>query len=856
MEDSDDPGSRENEEPWQVEPHVGSSLLQELLDRFGLVPPPPLESSGGGANAISTRLEDLAQERSGHPRYVHEGEIGRGGMGAVLRVFDQHLRRRLAMKVAHARSREQETPSPQRVSPSLARFLEEAQVTSQLEHPGVVPVHELGLDENHRIFFTMRLVRGRSLKELLPLVREQREGWTLTRALGVLLKVCETMSYAHDRGVIHRDLKPSNVMVGRYGEVYVMDWGLARIIGRPDLHDLRPAAEEASSIRTDLREVRESQEDSPLVTLDGSVIGTPAYMSPEQAAGRVVEVDRRSDVYTLGAMLYHLLTGQPPYLKPGSRLSPHTILALVLNARPTPIHDLAPQVPAELAAICERAMAREASERYADMSALAEDLRAYLEGRVVHAYETGATAELRKWVRRNKGLASAIAAAVLIAVLGLSGVGYVEAKGRDLVEQKNVQLTSALGLARSSQARAERESRTAEEVVGFLTGLFSQQDPSLARGRVTTVAEALDSAGSRIWTELEGQPLVRARLMGTLATVYRSLGQLERARSLGQESLELFRSTVGPEDPTTWGATALLGKVLKDDARLDEAEPLIVQALERRKAALGLEHRDTLDSQDDLADLRLRQGQLEQALTLQGESLELRERLFGPADAGTVVAKVRMAAVQRDRGNLEQAAALAQEVLRIREVDPGPDHPETLVTMSNLAAVFRQLGRLEEALPLYERVLETRSRILPPNHPEILLAEHRLAVVLYESGQREAGEKRLGVAFPRSRIALGDRHPATLETARDLARMAQQRGASAEGIGILEGLVGSALDEPIRGEPRLAECLALLVELHVGEGHADDARDFAAALVRQAPPDHPDLPAWRELARRVRTEPR
>ncbi len=856
MVESDVPGTRGSESSDPIEPQVNSSLLQELLDRFGVVPPPPLDQEPAGVDAISMRLEHLAEHPSDNLRYVSEGEIGRGGMGTVLRVFDQHLRRRLAMKVARSVPRDHGSHSPRSVSPNLARFLEEAQITSQLEHPGVVPVHELGLDENHQVFFTMRLVRGRSLKEILLLVQDQREGWTLTRALGVLLKVCETMSYAHDRGVIHRDLKPANVMVGRYGEVYVMDWGLARVVGRPDLHDIRPAAEAPSSIRTDLRELREGEEDSPLVTLDGSVIGTPAYMSPEQAAGLVTEVDRRSDVYTLGAMLYHLLTGQPPYLRPGSRLSPHTILALVLQGPPTPIHDLVPRVPAELTAICERAMAREQAQRYPDTSALAADLRAYLEGRVVHAYETGALAELRKWVRRNKALGTALAAAVVIAILGLSGVGYVEAKGRDAVEQKNVELSSALDLAQSSQARAERESRTAEEVVGFLTGMFSEQDPSLARGRVVTVGEALDTAARRMRTALETQPLVRARLMGTLASVHRSLGQLERALSLGEESLALYRNVGGQDDPATWGAAALLGRILVDAGRLEEAESHLMLAFERRRTVYGLEHRDTLDSEDDLAVLRRQQRRLDQALAFQTESLALRERLFGPSDAGTVRAKDHLAALRRDRGELEDAATLAQEVLRVRELDPGPDHPDTLVTMSNLAAVFEELGRRGEARALHERVVGIRSRIFPPNHPDLLRSEHRLAVVLHELGQHEDGEERLSGVLPRSRIALGDRHPATLESARDLALMMRQREAPAEAIDILEALVGPALDRPAMGEPRLAECLALLVELHLAEGRADDARDFAQELMRQAPPDHSHYAAWQELARRARTGPR
>jgi serine/threonine protein kinase len=204
----------------------------------------------------------------------------------------------------------------------LARFLEEAQITGQLDHPGIVPVHELGLDSTGRVFFTMKLVKGRDLKSIFELVFTGREDWNETRALTVLLKVCEALAYAHKKGVIHRDLKPANVMVGAFGEVYVMDWGLARVLGREDTHDLRLQPEPgASSLRTERKEEREEAPDSPLFTMDGDVVGTPCYMPPEQARGEVERLGPRADVYAIGAMLYHLLARQMPYTSPGARIS-------------------------------------------------------------------------------------------------------------------------------------------------------------------------------------------------------------------------------------------------------------------------------------------------------------------------------------------------------------------------------------------------------------------------------------------------------------------------------------------------------------------------------------------------------
>lgn len=344
-------------------------------------------------------LQRLADHAPAGSRYRLEGEIGRGGMGVILKAFDPDLRRHLALKVIRDKT---ETPGGEAEMHSLDRFLEEAQVTGQLEHPGVVPVHELGLDEEGRAYFTMRLVRGRNLAEIFGQVAREADGWTVTRALGVLLRACEAVAFAHSKGVVHRDLKPQNIMVGRFGETYVMDWGLARVLGRDEIEE---------PVRTDRRAAAESG--APLATLAGSTVGTPAYMPPEQAAGHLDEVGLRSDVYAMGAILYHLLAGHPPYAHEGGAVTPQQILDRVVGGPPEPLDSGRRDLPAELEAICQRAMARNADDRYPSMEHLADDLRAYLEQRVVSAYASGPVAELRKWITRNRSLALTAAAAVL-----------------------------------------------------------------------------------------------------------------------------------------------------------------------------------------------------------------------------------------------------------------------------------------------------------------------------------------------------------------------------------------------------------------------------------------------------------
>ncbi|KAA3642103.1 MAG: hypothetical protein DWP92_00015 [Armatimonadetes bacterium] len=373
--------------------------------------------------AWKTFLKQLRSRGPAHQRYVFHGEIARGGMGVVQRVFDQDAQRHLALKVILGQDQSRSSGGTPTVSNrTLGRFLEEAQITSQLDHPGIVPVHEIGVDHTGRVYFTMRLVEGEDLRTIFRRVRDMDPEWSMARALSVILRVCEALAFAHDKGVIHRDLKPANIMVGRFGEAYVMDWGLARVLGREDSHDLRiqrvQGAEESGDFVRTARDVDPGgEQNSPVLTMDGDVIGTPAYMPPEQAHGQLDDVGAASDVYSLGAILYELLCGQVPYADRERISPPYEVLKSVQEGSPTPLHVTNPQVSAELEAICDKAMARSIEERYRSMEAFARDLRSYLEGRVVAAYETGAIAELRKWVIRNKGTAASIAAAIVATLL-------------------------------------------------------------------------------------------------------------------------------------------------------------------------------------------------------------------------------------------------------------------------------------------------------------------------------------------------------------------------------------------------------------------------------------------------------
>ncbi|MBL8693988.1 MAG: SUMF1/EgtB/PvdO family nonheme iron enzyme [Planctomycetes bacterium] len=465
----------------------GPRSLDELKRSFGgdvdpavsiQGPAPKAESGSGPSSELLQRLRAHAPANS---RYRILGEVGRGGMGAVLKIWDEDLRRTSAMKVVLGKHEGRGGDTPSADARTLGRFLEEAQVTGQLDHPGIVPVHELGLGADGRVYFTMRLVKGEDLRAIYGHVQSGHEGWNPTRALGVLLKVCEALAYAHDKGVIHRDLKPANIMVGRYGEVYVMDWGLARVLGAQDRHDIRLKPIPTSSqsvVDTERRAERDEQPDSPLVTMDGQIVGTPAYMPPEQARGEVEALGPQSDVYALGAMLYQLISGQMPFVPPGVRVSAHAVLLRVIDGPPRPLVELAPRAPAELVAICDKAMAREARARYRDMNALAEDLRAYLERRVVKAYESGTWAETKKWVQRNKALSGSMAAALVV----VSGLGlYANSQAADAREQA-LRAERGESEARLQATRAESGEREA------------QQNAQTAQGNAEAARKARDEA--------------------------------------------------------------------------------------------------------------------------------------------------------------------------------------------------------------------------------------------------------------------------------------------------------------------------------------------------------------------------
>ena len=420
-------------------------------------------------------------------RYTHVSDYARGGMGRVLLVHDEHLARDVALKELlpglGSTTREGAASPVQRSMPIVARFLQEARLTGQLEHPSIVPVYELGRRKDGTLYYTMKLVRGRTLARAL------RDAESLRERLGLLshfVDLCQAIAYAHSRGVIHRDLKPGNVMVGEFGETVVIDWGLAKAKGREDIH--------ADEMTTTYHAMELGDEESAAKTAYGQALGTPAYMPPEQAAGKLDEVNERADVYSLGAVLYQILTGKRPFK---GKTVGETIRA-VIDGTPEPVRTLEPAAPPELAAICERAMARNAEDRYSSAKALAKEVQSYLSGALVEAYEYKVSEYVCRFATKHRAVL-ATAAAALFLLLGASAVYTHQvvqanrflAKARDSEASQRIAAETARNQAEEAREQERLQKERALREFYYASIMLAQR--SIEENRFDTAREYLDA---------------------------------------------------------------------------------------------------------------------------------------------------------------------------------------------------------------------------------------------------------------------------------------------------------------------------------------------------------------------------
>ena len=576
----------------------------------------------------------------------------------------------------------------------LSRFLEEAKVTGQLEHPGIVPVYELARrSSDGKPFYTMRFIRGRTLAEAAreyhrKLQAAEAGPLDLATLLNALVGVCNAVAYAHSRGVIHRDLKPQNVVLGDFGEVIVLDWGLAKLVDRPEK-------------ATPFSSVALGEVEGHSATMPGQVLGTPSYMSPEQAEGATV--NQASDVYGLGAVLYEILTGRPPFESSETR----ELLRRVVIEAPARPRDVVSTTPRALESVCLKALAKSPSDRFGSATELADEIRRFLADEPVQSFREPLAARVGRWMRRHRMLVNSVAV-LLITVLAAATVGLVllGRKNREIADQRTAALIAA---------------QEVEAVNAFLTDdLLGQADPDAnARDKRVTVEELLRRAAATIDgnAKLAGRPEVEATLRLTLGKTFFKLSDLTEAEKHLRQAVDLRRKVFGPDDPRALTAQEALADFLnRGPERVTESLPLAHQHLGSTGRVLGPEHRDTLDSMDTYAMSLSISGQLDRAISLWRECLAARRRVLGENHPDTIAAMGNLAFGLGKRGEWPEAISLERRVIDGRRTLSVPDSDARDVSI--LATHLYIVGDLEEGERLLSEAVDTATLRLGVNHRE------------------------------------------------------------------------------------------------------------------------------------------
>jgi serine/threonine protein kinase len=666
-----------------------------------------------------------------------------GGLGEVFTASGDDLNRRVAIKFIK--------PSRAGDPNSRGRFLFEAEVTARLEHPGVVPVYGLGTDEHDCPCYAMRLIGGTTLQDAIDAFyaaagpgRDRDEGG---RALRELLRrfvsVCNTVGYAHSRGVLHRDLKPKNIMLGPFEETLVVDWGLAKPFVRDAGVD--PAAD---ALTRDAATID--------ATCTADVMGTPGYLSPEQARGE--PVSPAGDVYSLGALLYAILTGRPPL---GGSSVNEALERTRRNDFPA-ARTINPAVPRALDAICSKAMATRPDDRYAGAVELAADVNRWLADEPTGAYREPIRERARRWMRRHRTLTTASAAAMLVAMMGLSVLLVVQAHA-------NAELRTAKQATDRALAESQESRKQTDAVNSFMVEVLRSPDPS-ADGRAIRVVDLLNRATAKLDKEFTGSAATKGMLLAALSETYIGLGLRDHALALlgkarlmrqaalgpdhadtiatcsdlvrllvllgrpaeavelGEATLKRCESRLGADHPTTLATRSHLGAAYRDTGRLSEAVALHEGTLRLREAKLGADHHDTLESRNGLAMTYFAAGRLTKAVELFEETVRLCESKLGSDHPDTLSSRSNLATVYMDVGRLSAAIALQEQLLKVNESKLGPGHPQTITARNNLACSYYTAGQWPDAIPLFEEVLKQRKLNQGPTHPETLLARNNLGV--------------------------------------------------------------------------------------------------------------------------------
>jgi non-specific serine/threonine protein kinase/serine/threonine-protein kinase len=767
---------------------------------------PELDATGAFEQILAAAdgaegLPDLSGTTIGPYRLTER--LGEGGMGTVWAAEQEKpLRRSVALKLVKAGMDTRQV---------LGRFEAERQVLARMGHPHVARIHDAGATDDGRPYFVMERVDGTPITTFCA-----DHDFDLERRLEILLPVCEAVQHAHHQGVIHRDLKPSNVLVTELGgrpHPIVIDFGIAKLVD----------AEGLDGTRTGL----------------GGAVGTPSYMSPEQVAGE--PVDTRTDVYSLGALLYEMLTGAPP-LEVSDLTPTEAVRRIREDHPPTPStrerHRRAAddQSTPSLTGLCDevdwivmKALEKDRDRRYATPLELAADIRRFLASEPVLAGPPSRLYRARTFVRRHRLAVSLASAAVVSLVLGLVGTTWMALE------------------ARSARDDAVREASSARAVSGFLTDVLSAADPLNPRGatpaREVRVVDVLEDAARRLDEDRGEAPEIRATLRQTLGTTAMNLSSYDLARSQLEAAYDWRTKNLGPDHPDTLASAHNLAVLAERQGRYDDAHAILEPTLEARRRVLGRNDPETLTTLSNFGDIHVAVGDLEAAEEAFREVLAGLEPTLGPDHPQTIAAVNNLGYALRRRGEVEEAEKLYREALVRTRRALGDEHPHTVLAFNNLAALVQADGRLDEAATLLDEALRRSLAVHGEDDPGTLNILGNLAVVRMKQDRLEEAENLMADLVDRNRRALGPDHPATLLATNNLARVISDRGRPDEAVAMYRDLMPAARKALPAGHPYLPAFQAGFGKVLAAAGHPQEARrelSEALAVMRVAfGEDHP-----------------
>jgi serine/threonine protein kinase/tetratricopeptide (TPR) repeat protein len=650
-------------------------------------------------------------------------EIGSGGMGIVYEAEQQHPKRLVALKVIQGGRYVDEH--------QIKLFEREAQALARLKHPGIAAIYESGRTPDGQHFFAMELVRGETLKEYLDRTSETGplQPGQLKERLNLFRKIAEAVTYAHQRGVIHRDLKPSNIFVQREliseesdselptPGIKVLDFGLARI------------TETDLAVATVASEV-------------GRIQGTLPYMSPEQVRGNPDEIDVRTDVYSLGVILYEMISGRRPYEI--NRAMLHEAVRIICESAPIPLSRSwsgTRRLDRDIETIVNKTLEKQPGLRYQSVSALGEDITRFLTRQPIQARPPNVLYQLKKMVVRHKvGFGFAAALVLLIVAFGV------------------VMSIQAQRIARERD-RASREAKISQEVSEFLVGLFEVSDPFEGRGKDVTAREILDSGSQRIATELHEQPEVRARLMDTMGRVYRSLGFYDKATELVQQGWEMRLKLYGRDSLEAADSLTTLGVLKMDKGDYAASEPLMREGLEIRRKRLGPDSIEVAESLNDLASLRFQISDWKESEQLFREAVAIHRKVLGSENLTVATSLNNLAMVLNYQEKYAECEAFYTESLSVRRKLLGNEHPAVAQSLNNLARLYLRQKKYSQAEPMFQQALAINRKAVGEDHPVVGANLSNLGLLYLELGQFPKAEEYYRQVLAMDRKTFGENHP-------------------------------------------------------------------------------------------------